>query len=81
MLWTRVLAIRCWPMGRDDHCCGLSYHAGAHPITHIVFNPGRTIEFKVKAGLFDHLLRQPQRFFQQFTPGESSVVEPMTQVR
>ncbi|MEE2787241.1 MAG: ABC transporter ATP-binding protein [Myxococcota bacterium] len=36
----------------------------------LFFNPGRTIEFRVKSKLFDHLLRQPRRFFSTFTPGD-----------
>ena len=36
----------------------------------LFFNPGRTVEFRVKANLFDHLLRLPQRFFDRVRPGD-----------
>ncbi len=36
----------------------------------LFFNPGRTVEFRVKSSLFDHLLELPQRFFDKTRPGD-----------
>ncbi len=36
----------------------------------LFFNPGRTIEFRVKSDLFDHLLRLPRKFFDKNRPGD-----------
>lgn len=34
------------------------------------FNPGRTVEFRVKGAMFDRLLDLPQRFFDRMKPGD-----------
>ncbi|MGM0576346.1 MAG: ABC transporter ATP-binding protein [Myxococcota bacterium] len=36
----------------------------------LFFNPGRTVEFRVKNGMFDRLLDLPRRFFDRMRPGE-----------
>lgn len=36
----------------------------------LFFNPGRTVEFRVKSDLFDHLLRLPRPFFDRVRPGD-----------
>lgn len=36
----------------------------------LFFNPGRTIEYRVKNDLFDRLLTLPRRFFDRMRPGE-----------
>ena len=36
----------------------------------LFFNPGRTVEFRVKSALFDRLLALPQRFFDRVRPGD-----------
>lgn len=36
----------------------------------LFFNPGRTVEFRVKSNLFDHLLALPQRFFDRHRAGD-----------
>ena len=36
----------------------------------LFFNPGRTIEFRLKNGLFKHLTELPASFFQAMSPGE-----------
>jgi ATP-binding cassette subfamily B multidrug efflux pump len=34
------------------------------------FNPGRTVEFRLKNAMFDRVLALPRRFFEQMRPGE-----------
>lgn len=36
----------------------------------LFFNPGRTVEFRVKSDLFDRLLALPRRFFDRMSPGD-----------
>ncbi len=36
----------------------------------LFFNPGRTVEFRIKGAMFDHLLDLPQRFYAKTRPGE-----------
>ena len=36
----------------------------------LIFNPGRTIEFRFKNTLFHHLLELPRRFYARMRPGE-----------
>ncbi len=36
----------------------------------LFFNPGRTVEFRLKRDLFDRLLELPRSFFDQMRPGE-----------
>ncbi len=36
----------------------------------LFFNPGRTIEFRLKGRMFDHLLDMPRAFFDRMRPGE-----------
>lgn len=36
----------------------------------LFFNPGRTVEYDVKSKLFEHLLEQPQAFFDTARPGD-----------
>lgn len=36
----------------------------------LFFNPGRTVEFRVKSSLFDHLLELPRRFFDRTRAGD-----------
>ena len=36
----------------------------------LFFNPGRTVEFRIKGAMFDHLLDLPKRFFAETRPGE-----------
>ena len=36
----------------------------------LFFNPGRTVEFRVKSAMFDHLLELPRSFFDRIKPGD-----------
>ncbi len=49
----------------------------------LFFNPGRTIEFRLKNTFFHHLMRMPLRFFQSWKTGEliSRGTNDMTYVR
>ena len=36
----------------------------------LFFNPGRTLEYRVKSKLFENLLQLPQSFFNRYPPGD-----------
>ncbi|MGK0361055.1 MAG: ATP-binding cassette subfamily B multidrug efflux pump [Bradymonadia bacterium] len=36
----------------------------------LFFNPGRAVEFRMKSDMFDHLLKMPQRFFDEMKAGD-----------